>query len=123
MIFTYSKRPKKSGLTSHRLLTTLDGGCTTSILPTKLALEWGIEIDTQNNNITLLMADGSRMKTDGTAYIFCKPEGCPFYRQIRFIVSPDATEILISFRDQQELRVLPFNYPCYLGEQDKKLIV
>ena len=90
MMFTFSKKPKKSGLTSYRILTTLDGGCTSSIVPTQLAEEWGIEIDRERNDITLLMADGSKMAVDDIAYIFCKPEGCKFYRQIRFIVSPEA---------------------------------
>ena len=39
MMFTYSRRPKKSGLSSYRILTTLDGGCTSSIVPTQLAQE------------------------------------------------------------------------------------
>ena len=67
MIFTYSKKPKKLGLTSYRVLTMLDGGCTSSIVPTQLAEEWGIEIDRERNDITLLMADGSKMATDGIA--------------------------------------------------------
>ena len=91
MMFTFSRRPKKSGISSYRILTTLDGGCTSSIVPTQLAQEWGVDIDRGRNDITLLMADGSKMAVDGIAYIFCKPDGCNFYKQIRFIVSPKAT--------------------------------
>ena len=120
MMFTYSRCPKKSGISSYRILTTLDGGCTSSIVPTELAQEWGVDIDRRRNDITLLMADGSKMAVDGIAYIFCKPDGCNFYKQIRFIVSPEATEVLISFRDQQELNVLPKNYLCYLGEENEQ---
>ena len=58
----------------------------------------------------ILMADGKKMAVDGVAYIFCKPDGCSFYKLIRFIVSPTATEVWISFRDQQTLNVLPKNY-------------
>ena len=66
------------------------------------------------------MADGKKMAVDGISFIFCKPDGCSFYKLIRFIVSPEANEVLISFRDQQTLNVLPRNYPCYLGEQNEE---
>ena len=121
MIFTYSKRPKKSGLNSFRVITTLDGGCTSSIVPTELALEWGVDIDRTRNDINLQTADGAQMSVDGVAYIYCKPDWCNFYHLVCFIVSPTATEILISFRDQQVLRILLKNYPCYLGEQNEEV--
>ena len=51
---------------------------------------------------------------------FCKPVGCPHYKKTRFLVAPEATDILIGFRDQVRLGILPQSYPCYLREQQEE---
>ena len=72
MVFTYSRHPKKSGVSLFRVVTTLDGGCTSSIVPTEMVEEWWVEIDKSWNDINLQMADGTQMAVDGIAYVYCK---------------------------------------------------
>ena len=113
MNFYYSTRPFKSGRGTFKHLSVMDAGCTASVIPTRLAKAWGLQIEVPNYTVSLRTADGKQMALDGIIATYCKHEGCPHYRIIRFIVAPCAQEILVSYKDQVRLYILPKSYPCY----------
>ena len=119
-MFFAKKTPKKSGRGTFSEVSVMDGGCTAAILPTAVAKKYNSEICKSVKQIVLTMADGKEMAVDGVTEIFCKPIGCPHYKNTRFLITPEATDILIGFRDQVRLGILPQSYPCYLGEQQEE---
>jgi len=84
-----------------------------------IAKKYNLKIRKMDKQIVLTTADRKEMAVDGFTEIFCKPVGCPHYKKTRFLVAPEAINILISFRDQVRLGILPQSYPCYLGEQQE----
>ena len=61
MWISYSCKPRKSGRGTFRNLGTLDGSCTTSLIPTSMANEWGLTVDISRGDINLKTADGGKM--------------------------------------------------------------
>ena len=47
-----------------------------------------------------------------------RAKGAGTYSKITFIVSSDAQELLVSFKDQVTLWILPASYPYYLGDTE-----
>ena len=78
----------------------MDVGATASIILTRLAKSWGLNTERPSYKVSLITANGNQMAVDGIAVTYCKPEGCSYYRLIRFIMAPCAEEVLISYRDQ-----------------------
>ena len=113
MNFYYSTRPFKSCRGTFKHISIMDEGCTTSVIPTRLAMAWGLQMEVPNYTVSLRTSDGKQIAVDGITSNYCKPEGCPHFRIIWFIVAPCSQEVLVSYKDQVRLYILPKSYPCY----------
>ena len=84
----------------------MDAGATTSILPLRIALDNNFDIIKQKK-ISLTSASGQKLSVQGIASIWTKARDGKTFRLIHFIISSDTAELLISFRDQITLKILP----------------
>ena len=60
------------------------------------------------------------MSVQGIASVWTKAKDSKTYRLIHYIVTKDTEELLISFRDQVTLKILPASYLYHLGSDDEK---
>ena len=60
------------------------------------------------------------MSVQGIASVWTKAKDSKTYRLIHYIVSKDEEELLVSFRDQVTLKILPASYPYHLCSDDEK---
>ena len=91
----------------------MDARATSSIMPLCIAKLKNYNI-TKPKKINLTSALGQRLSVEGITSVWAKAKCGSTYRLIHFIVSGDAKELLISFRDQVTLKVLPASYPYHL---------
>ena len=89
--FYYSTKPFKSGRGTFKHLSVMDAAC-------KVSKKLGV---THRGSKLQGRPQNGRWETDGCRrnLTYCKPEGCSYYRLIRFIVAPCAEEILVSYKD------------------------
>ena len=112
-----NKRPDShTSLPTHEEESVMDAGAMSSILPLHMAEEHDFEVAKPRKKITLKNASGDEMDVQGVAIVWARAKGAKVYRKITFIVSSEAQELLISFKDQVTLRILPANYPYHLGD-------
>ena len=98
----------------------MDVGATSSILPLRIALNNNFNIIKPKKKIILTLALGQKLSVQGIASVWTKAEDGKTFRLIHFIVSSDATKLLISFRDQVTLKILPASYPYHLGSDEEE---
>merc|ERR1712105_124105 len=99
----------------------MDAGAMSSLIPLKVAQENGFVITKPKRKITLQNASGKQMGVQGLPVVWARAKGARTYSKIVFIVSEDAQELLVSFKDQVLLRILPANYPYFLGETQEEI--
>ena len=70
--------------------------------------------------VSLINASGANMDTQGATIVWARAKGARTYNRIVFMVSSEIQEILISFKHQVALKILPASYPRYLGDKGKE---
>ena len=96
----------------------MDARATSSILPLRIALDNNFDIIKPKKKISLTSAFGQKLYVQGIASVWTKAKDSKTYRLVHFIVSRNTAELLISFRDQVTLKVLPASYPYHLGSDE-----
>ena len=61
-------------------------------------------------------ADGQRLSSIGTSYIYMKVPASPSWRRVKVIVTKTGSNFLLSNADLKNLGILPPNFPEYIGE-------
>ena len=95
-------------------------GSMSSVMPLKTAQENGFKIIKPKSKVSLINASGADMDTQGATIVWARAKGARTYNRIVFMVSSEIQEILISFKHQVALQILPASYPRYLGDKGKE---
>ena len=98
----------------------MDAGSMGSVMPLKIAQENSFKIIRPRSKVSLINASGVDMDTQGATIAWVRAKGARAYSRIVFMVSSEIQEILVSFKHQVTLRILPASYPRYLGDKGKE---
>lgn len=101
--------------------TLVDSGATSTILPEAFAIKHKLHVYQPVRRITITNFNGKKKQIVSLADVWSRAEGGRVFKKLTVIVSQQAQEILISFKDQQKLGIFPSNYPCFIEEESHEV--
>merc|ERR1712089_90530 len=91
-------------------------GASISLAPVSIAQELGMKID-KSHIISVRGADGERLSSLGTSYVYMKVPATPSWKRVKVIVTRTGDNFLLSHADLKNLGLLSKDFPEYIGER------
>ena len=98
-----------------------DTGASISLAPLSIAQTLKVRID-QLHLMSVRGADGKKLSSMGTSFIYMKAPASPSWRRVKVVVTKTGENFLLSHADLKNLDLLSDNFPEYLGERRRAYV-